>query len=73
MKDAISVFIGEHDFRSSISSEDKRENSVRNITDASIDVKDSIVEGETLIKDTTVGTEIGNISKEDKDKLQFIV
>ena len=36
-------------------------------------VKDSIVEGETLIKDTTVGTEIGNISKEDKDKLQFIV
>ncbi|MDY2881467.1 MAG: FN3 associated domain-containing protein [Romboutsia timonensis] len=37
------------------------------------DVKGSIVEGETLIKDTTVGTEIGNISKEDKDRLQLIV
>ena len=37
------------------------------------DVKDSIAEGETLIKDTTVGTEIGNISKEDKDKLQLII
>ena len=37
------------------------------------DVKDSIAEGETLIKDTTVGTEIGNISKEDKDRLQLIL
>ena len=37
------------------------------------DVEDSIAEGETLIKDTIVGTEIGNISKEDKDRLQFII
>ena len=37
------------------------------------DVKSSITEGENLIKDTTVGTEIGNISKKDKDKLQLIV
>ncbi|MDY2881470.1 MAG: chitobiase/beta-hexosaminidase C-terminal domain-containing protein, partial [Romboutsia timonensis] len=37
------------------------------------DIKDSIAEGETLIKDTTVGTEIGNISKKDKDKLQLII
>ena len=37
------------------------------------DVKSSITEGENLIKDTTVGTEIGNISKKDKDKLQFII
>ena len=37
------------------------------------DVKSSIIEGENLIKDTTVGTEIGNISKKDKDKLQLII
>ena len=37
------------------------------------DVKSSITEGENLIKNTTVGTEIGNISKKDKDKLQLIV
>ena len=37
------------------------------------DVKSSIIEGENLIKDTTVGTEIGNISKKDKDKLQLMV
>ncbi len=37
------------------------------------DVKSSISEGEKLIKDTIVGTEIGNISKKDKDKLQLIV
>ncbi|MDY2881468.1 MAG: chitobiase/beta-hexosaminidase C-terminal domain-containing protein [Romboutsia timonensis] len=37
------------------------------------EVKDSIAEGETLIKDTIVGTEIGNISKKDKDKLQLII
>ena len=37
------------------------------------DVKSSITEGENLIKNTTVGTEIGNISKKDKDKLQLII
>ncbi len=42
----------------------------KNILD---DVKSSISEGEKLIKDTAVGTEIGNISKEDKDKLQLII
>ena len=36
-------------------------------------VKNSIAEGESLIKDTTVGTEIGNILKEDKDRLQLII
>ena len=37
------------------------------------DVKSIITEGENLVKNTTVGTKVGNISKEDKDKLQFII
>ena len=37
------------------------------------DVKSSISEGENLIKDTVIGTEVGNISEEDKDKLQLII
>lgn len=37
------------------------------------DVKSIITEGENLIKNTIVGTEVGNISKEDRDKLQFII
>ena len=37
------------------------------------DVKSSITEGENLIKDTTLGTEVGNISKKDENKLQLII
>ena len=37
------------------------------------EVKSSISEGEKLIKDTAVGTEVGNISKKDKNKLQLII
>ncbi|MCC3868812.1 FN3 associated domain-containing protein [Terrisporobacter mayombei] len=36
-------------------------------------IKKSISEGESLINNTTVGSEIGNISKEDKEKLQNIL
>jgi len=37
MKDASKIFIGEHDFRSFISGEDKRENSIRKIYDIKIE------------------------------------
>ncbi len=37
------------------------------------DVNNNISKGESLIKDTIVGTEVGNISQADKNKLQLIV
>ena len=37
------------------------------------DVNNNISKGESLIKDTIVGTEVGNISQTDKNKLQLIV
>ena len=37
------------------------------------DLNNNISKGESLIKDTIVGTEVGNISKTDKNKLQLIV
>lgn len=37
------------------------------------EIDDIISQGDRLIKDTNVGTEVGNISKEDKDKLQYVV
>ena len=37
------------------------------------EVQSSIAEGEKLIKDTIVGTEIGNISKSDSNKLNTIL
>ena len=37
------------------------------------DVNNNIFKGENLIKDTIVGTEVGNISQSDKNKLQLIV
>ena len=45
------------------------------IIDKSIvdNIQSIIVEGESLIKDTIVGTEVGNISKEYKEKLQLII
>ena len=43
MKEAIKYFIGEHDFESFTPTIDKRENNVRTIKEATIDVNDSIV------------------------------
>lgn len=43
MKEAIKYFIGEHDFESFTPTIDKRENNVRTIIEATIDVNDSIV------------------------------
>ena len=37
------------------------------------ELKDNLSKGEKLLKDTEVGSEIGNISKDDKNKLQVIV
>ena len=37
------------------------------------EVKNNITEGEKLIKDTTIGTEIGNISKSDSNKLKLVL
>lgn len=43
MKEAIKYFVGEHDFRSFVSAEDKRENSVRKIYKVMIEEKNGIV------------------------------
>ena len=45
------------------------------IIDKSIlkEVQSSITEGEKLINDTTIGTEIGNISKSDSNKLKHVL
>ncbi len=43
MNEAIQYFIGEHDFRSFVSAEDKRENSIRKIYKAKIEIKEDII------------------------------
>lgn len=43
MKKAVKYFIGKHDFTTFISAEDKKEDKVREIYDASVDEKDGII------------------------------
>lgn len=43
MKKAVKYFIGKHDFTTFVSAEDKKEDKVREIYDASIDEKDGII------------------------------
>ena len=43
MKKAVKYFIGKHDFTTFVSAEDKKEDKVREIYDASVDEKDGII------------------------------
>lgn len=43
MKEAVKYFIGKHDFTTFVSAEDKKEDKVREIYDASVDEKDGII------------------------------